>query len=106
MIDQKEPENVEYFNYLGSMIRNDERCTREKNQDCHCSSSNQKKKDLFTSKLDSYLRKKQVKFCIWSITLRLLIVEQKYLEIFCMWCWKGMENISWTDRVRNEEVLR
>jgi hypothetical protein len=22
-----------------------------------------------------------------------------------MWCWKRMENISWTDRVRNEEVL-
>src|SRR5215510_8259351 len=23
-----------------------------------------------------------------------------------MWCWKRMEKISWTDRVRNEEVLR
>ena len=22
-----------------------------------------------------------------------------------MWCWRRMENISWTDRVRNEEVL-
>jgi len=29
MIDQKEPENVEYFNYLGSMIMNDEICTCE-----------------------------------------------------------------------------
>jgi hypothetical protein len=23
-----------------------------------------------------------------------------------MWCWRRMEKISWTDRVRNEEVLR
>jgi hypothetical protein len=23
-----------------------------------------------------------------------------------LWCWRGMENISWTDRVRNEEVLQ
>ena len=29
MIDQKQPKNVEYFNYLGSVIANDARCTRE-----------------------------------------------------------------------------
>jgi hypothetical protein len=22
-----------------------------------------------------------------------------------MWCWRRMENISWTDHVRNEEIL-
>jgi hypothetical protein len=33
-------------------------------------------------------------------------VDQKYLESFEMWCWIRMEKISWTDRVRNEEVLR
>jgi hypothetical protein len=27
MIDQKQQENVEYFNYLGSMLTNDARCT-------------------------------------------------------------------------------
>jgi hypothetical protein len=32
-------------------------------------------------------------------------VNQKYLERFEMWCWRRMEKISWTDRVRNEEVL-
>jgi hypothetical protein len=31
-------------------------------------------------------------------------VDQKYLESFEMWCWRRME-ISWTERVRNEEVL-
>jgi hypothetical protein len=29
----------------------------------------------------------------------------KYLESFEMWCWRGMEEISWTDRVSNEAVL-
>jgi hypothetical protein len=32
-------------------------------------------------------------------------VDEKYLESFEMWCWRRMEMISWTNRVRNEEVL-
>jgi len=32
-------------------------------------------------------------------------MDQKYLQSFEMWCWRRMEKISWTDRVRNEEVL-
>jgi hypothetical protein len=28
--------------------------------------------------------------------------DQKYLENFETWCWRRMEKISWTDRVRNE----
>ena len=31
--------------------------------------------------------------------------DQKYRGSFEMWCWRSMEKISWTDRVRNEEVL-
>jgi hypothetical protein len=29
MIDQKQQENVEYFNYVDNIITNDARCTRE-----------------------------------------------------------------------------
>jgi hypothetical protein len=32
-------------------------------------------------------------------------IDQKYLESFEMWCWRRVEKISWTDHVRNEEVL-
>ena len=32
-------------------------------------------------------------------------VDQKHLESFEMWYWRRMEKISWTDRVRNKEVL-
>jgi hypothetical protein len=69
-----------------------------------------KKKIIFTSKLDLNLRKKIVKCYIWSIALygaenwTLRKVDQKYVESFEMWFWRRME-ISWTDRVRKEEVL-
>jgi hypothetical protein len=32
-------------------------------------------------------------------------MDHKYLEYFEMWCWRRMEKISWTDHMRNEEVL-
>jgi len=31
-------------------------------------------------------------------------VYQEYVDGFEMWCWRRMK-ISWTDRVRNTEVL-
>jgi len=61
--------------------------------------------------LDLKLRKKLVKCCIWSLALyraeafTLRRVDQKHLESFEMWCWRRMEKIVWTDRVRKEEVL-
>ena len=33
------------------------------------------------------------------------MVLQKHMESFEMWCWRRMEKISWSDQVRNEEVL-
>jgi hypothetical protein len=38
-------------------------------------------------------------------TWTLRAVDQKHLEIFKLWCWRRMEKISWTDHVRNKEVL-
>jgi hypothetical protein len=61
--------------------------------------------------LDLELRKKLVKCYIWSIALygaetwMLWAVDQKHLESFEVWCWRRMEKISWTDHVRNEDVL-
>jgi len=48
---------------------------------------------------------------IWGIALygaetwTLRAVDQKHLENFEMWCWRRMGKISWTDHVRNEDVL-
>ena len=38
-------------------------------------------------------------------TLTLRVTDQKRLESFEMWRWRRMEKFSWTDHVRNEEVL-
>ena len=38
-------------------------------------------------------------------TWTLRAADQKYLESFETWCWRRIEKISWTDHVRNEEVL-
>jgi hypothetical protein len=40
-----------------------------------------------------------------AATWTLWEVDQKQLESFEMCCRERMEKISWTDRVRNEEVL-
>ena len=62
MIDQKQLENVEFFKYLGSMLKNDGRCTREiKSRIVVVKAAFSKKKTLFTSKLDLNLRKKLIK---------------------------------------------
>ena len=63
------------------------------------------------AKLDLNLRKKLEKCYVCSMALygtetwTLRATDQKSLESFEMWCWKRMEKISWTDHVRNEEVL-
>ena len=52
-----------------------------------------------------------MKCYIWSIALygaetwTLRAVDQKHLESFEMWCRRRMEKISYTDHVRNEDVL-
>jgi hypothetical protein len=111
MIDQKPLENVEFLKYLGSILTNDGRCTCEiKCRIAMAKAAFNKKRTLSTSTLGLGLRKKLVKCYIWSIALygadtwTLRAVVQKHLESFEM-CWRRMENISWTDHVRNEEVL-
>jgi hypothetical protein len=70
-----------------------------------------KKRTLFTSTFDLELRKKLVKCYVWSIALygaeiwTLRAVDQKHLESSEMWCWRRIKKISWTDHVRNEDVL-
>jgi hypothetical protein len=70
MIDQKQPEYVEYFSYLGTMITNDARCVSEiKSRIAMEKTAFNKNKNLFVSQLDLKLRMKLVKCYIWSIAL-------------------------------------
>jgi hypothetical protein len=111
-IDRKQLENVKCFKYLGSLLTDNGRCTCEiKSRIAMAKAEFNKKKNLFTSKLDLNFRKKLVKCYILSMALygaetwTIQAVDQKHVESFEMWCWRRMEKISWTDHVRNEEVL-
>jgi hypothetical protein len=68
MTDQKQLQNVEYFNDVGSLITNDATCTREiKSRSAMAKSAFNSRKNFFTSKLD--LRKKLVKRYILNTAL-------------------------------------
>jgi hypothetical protein len=66
---------------------------------------------LFTGNLDFNLRKKRAKCCVWSTALcgaetwTLRRVGQKYVGSSETWCWRRVEEVSWTGGVRSEEVL-
>ena len=69
-------------------------------------------RSFFHQRIGLKCKKDTSKVLHWKYTLRgaetwtLWKVDQKYLGSSEMWCWRRMEKISWTDRVRNEEVLR
>jgi hypothetical protein len=66
MIDQKQLANVEYFDYLGSMITNEARCTREiKSRTAMAKVAFNKKKAIFIIKLNLNLGNKLVNSFIW-----------------------------------------
>jgi len=103
---------VEYLNYLGSITKNDARCTCEiKSRPAIAKAAYNKKKTLFTSILDLYSRKKLDKCYIWSTALygaetwTLQQADQKNLKSCEMWCWIRKE-ISWTDCVRNNYYIQ
>jgi hypothetical protein len=103
---------VEFFKYLNTMITNEGRCTCEiKSRIAVAKAAFYKKRAPFTSTMDIRSRKKLVKCYILNIALygaetrMLWAVDQKHLESLEMWCWRSMEKISWTDHVKNGEVL-
>jgi len=52
-IDKKQPENVDYFNYLGSIVTNDASCTYEiKSWISRAKTAFNKKRALFARNLD------------------------------------------------------
>jgi hypothetical protein len=69
MTDQKQLQNVEHFNYLGSQITNSARRTHKIKSRIAMAKAAFNKKNLFTCNLDLHLRQKRVKCYIWSIAL-------------------------------------
>jgi hypothetical protein len=91
MIDQKQLENMAYFNHLGRVITNDARRTcKIKSRITVSKIACNKEKNLFTNKLDLNLRKTLVTRCLCSIALygaetwTVRKVDQKYLGNYKM----------------------
>ena len=83
MTDLKQLQNVEHFNYLGSMVTNDARCTWEikyRISMANAAFKKKKKKTLFTSKLGLNLRKKLAK-CQKCVFKKIQLGEKNQPEI-------------------------
>jgi len=109
MTDQKQPVNVEYFNYWASTETNDAKYTREiKSKIAMGKAALNKNKVFSPNKLDLNLRQKLLKCYIRSTALYgaeksiLRKLDNKFLQSFQMWHWRRMLKISWTDRVKDE----
>jgi len=108
MTDQKQLENVGSFKYFGSILTNDRRCAYEiEYRIAMAKAAFNKKRALLTSTLDLELRKKLVKWYIWSIALygaetwTLRAVDQKHLESVEMWCLHPRTTPSWPSKPTN-----
>jgi hypothetical protein len=93
---------VEYFNCLDSTITNDARCTREINfRTVTAKAAFNKKKAFYQQQIEFKFKEETSKVLFGAETWTIQTVDQKYHESNEMWCWRRMEKISWTDRVRN-----
>jgi hypothetical protein len=69
-------------------------CCENKSRIAMAKAAFNKKRALFTGKMELELRKKLVKWYSWIIALygaetwMLQAEDQKHLEIFEMWCWR------------------
>ena len=71
-----------------------------------------RRKTLFTSKMDIGLKKRLIKCFVWSVVLyaaetwTLRKQNIKRLEAFEMWLWRRMLRIKWMDKISNKEILK
>jgi hypothetical protein len=82
MTDQKQPENVEYFNYFVSMI-NAARSTGEIKSRIATAKAAFNKKTLFHKQMNLNLRRRLVKCYIWSMYIHFIHCT---VVMFCVYC--------------------
>ncbi|KAI5751137.1 hypothetical protein M8J77_004668 [Diaphorina citri] len=113
-LEGQQLEQITSFKYLGAIVNSNGSSTEEiKSRTGMAKSSYKKVRNLLTArKIPVSLRVRFAKCYVWSVLLygcESWIIrrrEEKYLESFEMWLWRRMEGVKWTDKVRNEEVLK
>ena len=112
-IQQEPVKKVEEFQYLGSVLTSDARCTTEiKRRIGIGKTSFRKMKNVLTnSRISIETRKRAVKTYVWSTLLygcEAWTVNREMelrLEAMEMWCWRRMMRVSWTERRSNASIL-
>ena len=112
-IGQEVIRKVEQFQYLGSVVTADARCTTEiKRRIGIAKSAFRKISHLLTNRhLTMNTRKRAVKTYVWSTLLygceawTVSREMERRLEAMEMWCWRRMLKVSWTERRSNVNIL-
>src|SRR6267154_1448548 len=111
-VDGQRIEQVTSFKYLGSIITEDGRSDVDvKSRIAMAKDAFNKRKELLTKGLSRTLKKRMVKVLVRPVVLygcetwTLLQDEINRLQALVMWLWRGLEKISWSDKMKNEEVL-
>ena len=103
-MNNEQIEQVNSFKYLGSIVTDDIRSTKEiKTRIAIAKEAFNKKKNLLNGPLNKELRKRLAKCYIWSVALygvetwTLRKEDEKRIEAFEMWMWRRMEGVKWED---------
>ena len=106
-------EQVEANKYLGTEISVDWRSEKEiRLRIGMAKQAYLRRRMVFNSKMDIELRKRLVKCLVWSVLLYGCEVwtlnkrEVERLEAFEMWTWRRLLKVKWSDKIKNDEVLR
>ena len=73
---------------------------------------NNKKQLVCSNKLSLEMKKELIKICIWSVVVQgsetwtLGKNEERVVNAFETWSWRGMLKIKWTGRIMNGEVFQ
>ena len=113
MCNNKQAEQVNSFNYLGSTVTSDARCMKEIKKRINLAKQSfiSMKPMLTNRKLSIKTRKRLIKTHVWSVLLygaeswTISGTMKRRLEAIEMWLWRRMLRIPWTDLKTNEEVL-
>ena len=112
-IEQEAVNKVEQFQYLGSLVTADARCSTEiRRRIGIAKTAFRKMQHLLTNRhLRIQTRKRAVKTYIWSTLLygcetwTVSKEMEERLEAMEMWCWRRMLKVSWVERRSNASIL-